>query len=158
MRQLKLTKLTSVEVYQNESKYIIGSVLSPLITFICYFQREVDIRSFRTPNHIPEQSIRHIEERHHPRTSKPTYFLPSLPTRTITRMILETAQKSETCHVDPRTSKKLYRYRRYDQVIGQHVISGQPCHWLVVVAKRNSWITAAYPVTDPSNVTSTKPS
>jgi len=90
-----------------------------------------------------------IEERQGPNTSKPTYFVPTLHTPVIKRLILETCSEPHVSHLDPRTSKKLHRYRRYPRAVGRDV-EGRECFWLLVIAKRNSWITASYPVLEPN--------
>ena len=83
-------------------------------------------------------------------TGVPTTFHGHLSDNSIETMVLETAGNPEKHHVDERSSKVIYRYLEYDQPIGLESQTGRECHWLVVVAKSNSWIITAYPsVTEP---------
>lgn len=111
-----------------------------------------ELKSFRTPNHIPDETLTLIKERHGPGTTRPTYFLETIVLAVLRTMVLETCQSPDTYHLDPRTTKKIYKYKKFDRPIGTNAISGEDCYWLLVIAKRNSWITAAYPLNNPNYV------
>ena len=63
-------------------------------------------------------------------------------------MILQTGRCPDEYKVDEKTSKKILRFKEFDQVIGYRGKGKVECKWLLVIAKKNSWIQTAYPVVD----------
>ena len=100
---------------------------------------------YRAPDNIPDESWATIKQHHGIKSSTPTYFLDSISDEILREMIMETCKKASKFHIDATTQKKIFRALKYDQPIGTDNSNGDDCHWLVVVAKRNSWIVVAYP-------------
>ena len=111
-------------------------------------------KHYRAPNQIPSGIKTNIFSRRPSVTHNyETVFLDELNESHIEEMVLKTAKCPGNFYVDGRSKKVIYRSLKFDQPIGYDPASGQDCHWLLVVAKSNSWIITAYPtVSEPGKM------
>ena len=77
-----------------------------------------------------------------------SYFAPYLNKKVLENMILDTSVRPDSFKIDFKYRKMIYRFSRYESVIGYKGKDRTECRFLVVVAKCNSWIKTAYPVED----------